>query len=381
MTVLGDYLRTSSEDFLDGSWTVDCWFYYDASFPGTVEGLIALDYDGTGGSSNNAMNLTVKSGAVALYVSSNVSSGWNIVNGTTGGSVSASAWNHGAVVFDGSTYKAYLNGSQVISVTSSTAVASQSSSQIIVGTTADGNSAQSWNGYIDEVRVTQAALWTQAFTPPARRDTLSISDGMMYNGTCFDFDGTDDLVLTNDPVITGTGDFTLTAWINRATINTFDYICGNYGTGNAGGVEFYGINTGEIRCYILGSVTTSTALVADTWYHVGVRRLAGVVQLYINGVADGAAVTRASSITGSINFAIGNGPAGGTSENFDGKIADVKAFNVALSAANMKELYDDSKVIIPSNISQTNLKGWWPLAEGAGDICYDGSGNGISRNS
>ena len=52
----GDYLRTSSEDFLDGSWTVDCWFYYDASFPGTVEGLIALDYDGTGGSSNNAMN-------------------------------------------------------------------------------------------------------------------------------------------------------------------------------------------------------------------------------------------------------------------------------------------------------------------------------------
>ena len=205
----------------------------------------------------------------------------------------------------------------------------------------------------------------------------------MYTGACFDFDGTDDLVLTNNPVITGTGDFTLTAWINRATINTYDYICGNYGTGNSGGVEFYGINTGEIRCYILGSVTTSTALVADTWYHVGVRRLAGVVQLYINGVADGAAVTRASSITGSINFAIGNGPGGGTVENFDGKIADVKAFNVALSAANMKELYDDSKVIIPAKntatggfVSQANLKGWWPLAEGAGDICYDGSGNG-----
>ena len=310
-----------------------------------------------------------------MYVSSNVSSGWNIVNGTTGGSVSASAWNHGAVVFDGSTYKAYLNGSQVISVTSSTAVASQSSSQIIVGTTADGNSAQSWNGYIDEVRVTQAALWTQAFTPPARRDTLSISDGMMYNGTCFDFDGTDDLVLTNDPVITGTGDFTYTAWINRATVNGTDYICGNYGTGNYG-VEFYGASNGGVRCYHRGSnVISATTLVADTWYHVAVTRSSGTGQIYINGAVDGASVSIAGSIGAVLNFAIGNGP-NYTSENFDGIIADVKVFDIALSAANMKELYDDSKVIIPSNVSQTNLKGWWPLAEGAGDMCYDGSGNG-----
>jgi hypothetical protein len=122
--------------------------------------------------------------------------------------------------------------------------------------------------------------------------------------------------------------------------------------------------------------------VAGTWYHVGVRRLAGVVQLYINGVADGSPVSRTTSITGNLNFAIGNGP-NYTSENFDGKIADVKAFNVALSTANMKELYDDSKVIIPTKnaaaggfVSQANLIGWWPLAEGAGDICYDGSGNG-----
>ena len=200
-------------------------------------------------------------------------------------------------------------------------------------------------------------------------------DGTMYAGSCFDFDGTDDVVKTSNPIITGTGDFTFTACINRATINTYDFICGNYGTGNSTGVEFYGINTGEVRCFISGSVTSSTALAAGTWYHVGVTRSAGVVQVYINGVADGAAVTRASSIGGSNNFTIGNGE-DYTSENMDGKIANVKVFDVALSAANMKELYDNSKVIIPSNISQTNLKGWWSLAEGTGTICYDGSGNG-----
>ena len=227
-----------------------------------------------------------------------------------------------------------------------------------------------------------AAMKSAAGPATLLYDKVNDNNGTMYNGTCFDFDGTDDLVLTNNAVITGTGDFTLTAWINRATVNTTDFICGNYSGTNPSGIEFYGINTGEVRCYILGSVTTSTALVADTWYHVGVRRLAGVVQLYINGVADGSAISRTTSITGTLNFAIGNGP-DYTSENFDGKIADVKAFNVALSAANMKELYDDSKVIIPTKnaaaggfVSQTNLIGWWPLAEGAGDICYDGSGNG-----
>ena len=166
----GDYLRTAAADFLDGSWTVDCWFYYDGSFPGTIEGLIALDYDGASGSSNNAMNFGVTNGAMALLISSNVSSGWNLVN-ATGGTVSASAWHHAAAVFDGSTYKSYLDGVQVTSNASATAVASQSSSQIIVGTTADASSGQSWNGYIDEVRVTTGtALWTAAFTPPTRRN-------------------------------------------------------------------------------------------------------------------------------------------------------------------------------------------------------------------
>ena len=69
----------------------------------------------------------------------------------------------------------------------------------------------------------------------------------------------------------------------------------------------------------------------------------------------------------------------------DGKIADVRVYSAALSAANVKELYDDSKVIIPTKndasggfVTQTNLKGWWPLTEGTGDIVYDGSGNGNS---
>ena len=71
--------------------------------------------------------------------------------------------------------------------------------------------------------------------------------GLCMRELAFDFDGTDDVVTTSDPIITGTGDFTFTAYINRATVNTFDYICGNYGTGNNTGVEFYGLNNGKIN--------------------------------------------------------------------------------------------------------------------------------------
>ena len=159
----GDYLTTSAFNFLQNKWTVECWFYYDTSFPGTIEGLIALDYDGSSGSTNNAMNFGVTNGAMALLVSSSVASGWNVVN-TTGGTVSASTWHHGAAVFDGSTYKVYLDGVEVISVSSSTATTSSDNSQIIIGTTADSSSSQSWDGYIDEIRVSSIARYTKDFT-------------------------------------------------------------------------------------------------------------------------------------------------------------------------------------------------------------------------
>ncbi len=166
----GDYLITSAEDFLDGNWTVECWFNGNA-WPSGIKGLISLDYDGGSGSSNNAMNFGVSNGSMALLVSSDVTSGWNVVN-TTAGAPPVGAWHHGAVVFNGSTYKVYLNGSEVISVTSSTAVASQASSKIIVGTTADSSSSQAWDGYLDEIRVSSTARYSGTFTPKARGEAF-----------------------------------------------------------------------------------------------------------------------------------------------------------------------------------------------------------------
>ena len=173
----GDYLITSAEDFLDGNWTVECWFNGNA-WPSGIKGLISLDYDGGSGSSNNAMNFGVSNGSMALLVSSDVTSGWDVVN-TTAGAPPVGAWHHGAVVFNGSTYKVYLDGSEVISVTSSTAVASQASSKIIVGTTADSSSSQAWDGYLDEIRVSSTARYSGAFTPQTRGNQFTADANTM----------------------------------------------------------------------------------------------------------------------------------------------------------------------------------------------------------
>ena len=365
----GDYLRTAAADFLDGSWTVDCWFYYDGSFPGTVEGLIALDYDGTGGSSNNAMNLTVLSGAIALYVSSDVSSGWDIVNGTTGGSVSASAWNHGAVVFNGSTYKAYLNGTQVISVTSSTAVASQSSSQIIVGTTADASSGQSWNGYIDEVRVmTGTALWGSAFTPPTRRnlsapvvDRSGNHNGAnLINGTdtdtstyrvgevirpiesaVWDFDGTDEFLTT--PFGSGRNVYTnpvsVCAWV-KADSTTASRMWLDVG-GNGTNQRFYCALITASNPSIFGTQGNAWAysVNADTskWYHQALVMDNGTARAYYDGIAAG---TRAfTSYTLPSYVRIG----GRSGYEWDGKIAAVQIYDTILTPQQVKENFNQQR--------------------------------------
>jgi len=62
-----------------------------------------------------------------------------------------------------------------------------------------------------------------------------VNNGTLTNGPTFNtgsggsivFDGTNDRVQLPNALITGTGDFTVSAWVRRNTINTDDFIMGN----------------------------------------------------------------------------------------------------------------------------------------------------------
>ena len=208
-------------------------------------------------------------------------------------------------------------------------------------------------------------------------DRVGGNNGTMYNGACLDFDGTDDYVEIATTYEPGNGNWALSMWINADAWSSYT-LMGNT-SGGPSASRYYISTAGKISFSNYDGAwqhaNGNTVLSLSTWYfctwvnYAGSSSTNGTMKMFVNGVADSSAVNSYTTNGGRLN-AIGQN----TASYFDGKIADVRFYNVALSDANVKELYNDSKVIIPSNVSQTNLTRWWTFAEGAGTICYDALG-------
>lgn len=188
-------------------------------------------------------------------------------------------------------------------------------------------------------------------------------------GTALTFDGGTAKVQTTNTILSGTGDFTISAWIKRSTAGTVDYIAGNYAVADQTGVEFY-LNNDRLRVYIGAAVSGNTALQTDTWYHSAVSRQSGNISLYLNGNLDGSG-TLAGNIATTANFAIGNGP-DYTSEAFGGSIDEVRVYTRALSASEVATL------AAGGDLSVSSLVGQWKFDEGSGTVAIDSSGNGYN---
>ena len=296
---------------------------------------------------------------------------------TTTTALAVDTWYHVAMVRQSGILKIYLNG--ILEATNGTTYTGNIQNRggvLLVGKYA----ALDHQGYMDEIRITiGSALWTQNFTPPARRDTLSISDGMMYNGSCVDLDGTDDYIDCGTALGTNFGDnysggFTVSLWFKLDAADKGLFNISSF-SNSYGAMSFY-VSGSELIFRLASDVSTKVAM-SDTsnWHHVvGTYDGSTIKKIYLDGaLGDSDSYTADLDLDG-LKTIIG----GFYSSSYcvDGKIADVRVYSTALSADSVKEIYNDSKVIIPSDVSQTNLKGWWPLVDGAGTIAYDGSGNG-----
>jgi hypothetical protein len=376
----GDYLDVGNSNaaytdvFYDVNgldFTYDFWVYRTGS---GRRGLIS-SYPPTGGSYDDIELEFTSANKIMCGFRSSPSVFHSV---TTTSVLSADTWYHVALIRHNGLLKIYVNGT--LEHTNSTVWTGDIENRggaLLVGTYA----AMDHQGYMDEIRITiGSALWTQNFTPPARRDTLSISDGMMYNGTCLDFDGSDDYVLFGS-YTPGNGSWTVSMWVNADAFSNYTLLSNTSGSpvasafyiSTAGKISYANYDASPGWSYHYGDTTLSTG----TWYfctwvnYAGASASTATMKMFVNGVAD-------SSEFGSV-FTTNGGPVDAigrqTGNYFNGKIADVKFYDVSLSDANVKELYDDSRVIIPSNVSQTNFKRWWSFVEGAGVLTYDGSGN------
>jgi hypothetical protein len=160
----GDYLvvaaNATNRINTTGNFTIEFWAYFNSV--ASNQRIIAWDND----VNNFVIALyTNSSGNLAYYVSSNGTS-WNIAVAQTVGSISTGTWYHVAFVRNGSEFTPYLNG-VAGTVTTSSATLYSSTLPFVIGATGAGTSP--FNGYIDDLRITNGvARYTTTFTPPTQ---------------------------------------------------------------------------------------------------------------------------------------------------------------------------------------------------------------------
>jgi hypothetical protein len=142
--------------------TIEFWLYppsasYGAIMYSTNNGsktdVFAIYSYGSGQSpANSIVALATASGGGA----------WSLFNNQSCGLTRASAWQHVAIVRNGSVIRGYLNGVVGFTTTSSSAVASFNGFSIA----SNGASGDYFTGYIDDLRITRAARYYENFTPP-----------------------------------------------------------------------------------------------------------------------------------------------------------------------------------------------------------------------
>jgi hypothetical protein len=145
-------------------------------------------------------------------------------------------------------------------------------------------------------------------------------------------------VQTGKPVLSGTGAWTIEAWIYPTGTTGFRAIAGNYGAANGTGVQIGVLATTNLLSVYYGSasIASTSAAAANSWTHVAVTRIGNAVQWYVNGVPAGSG-TNTGTVGSALNWAIGNG-VDYAGEQFVGTIGDTAVFTLAKTAGEIMEI-------------------------------------------
>ena len=147
-------------DFLSSDFTVECWIYPRGGSSSNFGAIYTKGYD-------YQLHWKDDTKRLETYLSSNGSS-YTISGGTnTGsGSVPANKWSHIAHTREGSTFRLFVNGSLLSTITSSLAIGANTSEAGISDYTPAAGSYE-LDGDISNLRVLKGtALYTSDFTPP-----------------------------------------------------------------------------------------------------------------------------------------------------------------------------------------------------------------------
>ena len=158
------YLSLADVPFPNGSedFTVDWWQYITGP---QIQGSAVLSRSHISGRSYGLILgywVTAKSGG-SVYFSGD-GTAWTILANGSMGTATYNAWQHFAIVRNGSSIMVFNNGKLTASVNKSDPII-DCSGDLFIGVY-DYSPFYKFSGYIDELRISNVARWTENFTPP-----------------------------------------------------------------------------------------------------------------------------------------------------------------------------------------------------------------------
>lgn len=341
-------------------------------------------------------------------------------------------WYHAVVTYDASKassgIKLYLNGTRVddADYASGTFTASKNTStEVRVGGLEIGPGFS--NGLIDEVAIFNSELSvsnvSSMYNGGVPNDISSLSpvgwwrmgendggsgttitdqgsgsnNGTLENGPTFStvvpeaplpnqysisLDGSDDYMDIPDSTALETTAFTWSAWFYCTAINRHNPIVDtSTSVSNYDGYHIRVNTTNNIRFVSYSAsnfMDSTTAVSANTWYHVVATHEAGSDKLYVNGTLEASGSASSFSMSDAANLRVGS--ASIYSMYHQGLIDEVSFFNSALSASNVTAIYNGG---LPNDIGINGLNlnpvGWWRMGDNDGGtgttITDQGSGS------
>ncbi|QJE98939.1 Calx-beta domain-containing protein [Luteolibacter luteus] len=168
------------------------------------------------------------------------------------------------------------------------------------------------------------------------------------SGNALDFDGSDDgLLVGTSAAVTGSGDFSLAAWVKVDPGSPLGTVIQQREPGASGHQGEYVLNVnanGTVNFFVYNNdqhqfdLTTTATLNDGQWHHVAAIRSGTAGRIFLDGV-------EAASGSGAIQPLLPRAVAVGydhrdNNKHFDGSIDDVRIYERALSSAEIDSLHD-----------------------------------------
>lgn len=331
-----DYLTGSNPatvQFYSGDFTIECWINPTSVVAGNVAAIMASQM---ASNSNTGFYFAYDTNFALRF-------GYNATPELTATTpLTIGVWNHAAVVRSGNSLTLWLNGKSVGTATFTRVL---SDYNCFIGKNVD--TAYGPIGFIDNLRVTKLARYTEEFVPQtgvvanvpiptdpywdkvvvllsgndlldAKGHTVINTGGVSvsstqkkYGSSSIRFDGTAKwLSIQAQADFAYSGDYTVEAWVNLDSVSGNNPIFSYSATTQLLQVQ------GPTPVYYVNGISSGWSgnagtMVAGKWHHIAGVKSGNVCTFYLDGVAVGVTSTHAEAL-GSITEDIQFGRSGGT---------------------------------------------------------------------